>query len=161
MYTYSIIQYSANMNLESQNGISSKRSASCMRENENKSNVKRRRKEDSPSSISDNHGNKAQAICSSENLEHLKIKHNIEEPMDVIIKVEDWQEINDPCSAIVQNQVTGDEANLLVLYADTQQRLITFDIPEEQCTVQDLLKVVIILINFVFLLLFFKYSYYT
>lgn len=54
------------------------------------------------------------------------------------------QEIDDPRLAIVQNQVAGVETKILLLLADGQQRLITFEIPREPCySVQDLLESVI------------------
>ncbi|XP_008206476.1 uncharacterized protein LOC100122748 isoform X2 [Nasonia vitripennis] len=50
------------------------------------------------------------------------------------------QEISDPHTTIVQHQITGNEAKMLVILADGQQRLITFEVPKEDCTVQDLLE---------------------
>jgi len=47
--------------------------------------------------------------------------------------------INDPANAIVQHQVQGNTAKMLVMLATGEQRLITFDIPNEDCTVHDLL----------------------
>lgn len=48
--------------------------------------------------------------------------------------------IADPHTAIVQQQITGNVAKMLVVLLDGEQRLITFDIPMEDCTVQDLLE---------------------
>ncbi|XP_057321904.1 uncharacterized protein LOC130665499 [Microplitis mediator] len=48
--------------------------------------------------------------------------------------------IKDPATAIVQQQVTGSTVKMLVVLASGEQRLITFDIPAEECTVQDLLE---------------------
>ncbi|XP_043472119.1 uncharacterized protein LOC122504870 isoform X2 [Leptopilina heterotoma] len=48
--------------------------------------------------------------------------------------------IADPHTAIVQHQITGNVAKMLVVLLDGEQRLITFDIPIEECTVQDLLE---------------------
>ncbi|XP_025270325.1 uncharacterized protein LOC105249552 isoform X2 [Camponotus floridanus] len=47
--------------------------------------------------------------------------------------------INDPSTAIVQHQIKGNEAKMLVILASGEQRLITFEIPNEDCTVHDLL----------------------
>ncbi|XP_020283705.1 uncharacterized protein LOC109854713 isoform X3 [Pseudomyrmex gracilis] len=47
--------------------------------------------------------------------------------------------INDPKSAIVQQQINGNKAKMLVILTSGEQRLITFDIPNEDCTVHDLL----------------------
>lgn len=47
--------------------------------------------------------------------------------------------INDPSTAIVQHQIKGNEAKMLVILANGEQRLITFEIPKEDCTVHDLL----------------------
>lgn len=49
-------------------------------------------------------------------------------------------EIDDPSTAIVQNHVTVEEAKMLVKSKNGQQRLLTFGIPEDPCTVQDLLE---------------------
>ncbi|CAL1674389.1 unnamed protein product [Lasius platythorax] len=48
--------------------------------------------------------------------------------------------INDPSTAIVQHQIQGNEAKMLVMLATGEQRLITFEIPNEDCTVHDLLE---------------------
>lgn len=48
--------------------------------------------------------------------------------------------INDPTNAIVQHQIQGNMAKMLVMLASGEQRLITFDIPNEDCTVHDLLS---------------------
>lgn len=47
--------------------------------------------------------------------------------------------INDPSTAIVQHQIKGSEAKMLVILISGEQRLITFEIPKEDCTVHDLL----------------------
>ncbi|XP_025989146.1 uncharacterized protein LOC105193209 isoform X3 [Solenopsis invicta] len=47
--------------------------------------------------------------------------------------------IHDPSNAIVQHQISGSTAKMLVMLASGEQRLITFDIPNEDCTVHDLL----------------------
>lgn len=47
--------------------------------------------------------------------------------------------IHDPTNAIVQHQIQGNTAKMLVMLATGEQRLITFDIPNEDCTVHDLL----------------------
>ncbi|XP_072750156.1 uncharacterized protein [Anoplolepis gracilipes] len=47
--------------------------------------------------------------------------------------------INDPSTAIVQHQIKGNEAKMLVMLTSGEQRLITFEIPNEDCTVHDLL----------------------
>lgn len=47
--------------------------------------------------------------------------------------------INDPANAIVQHQIQGNTAKMLVMLPTGEQRLITFDIPNEDCTVHDLL----------------------
>ncbi|KAL0121481.1 hypothetical protein PUN28_006770 [Cardiocondyla obscurior] len=47
--------------------------------------------------------------------------------------------INDPANAIVLHQIQGNTAKMLVMLATGEQRLITFDIPNEDCTVHDLL----------------------
>jgi len=48
--------------------------------------------------------------------------------------------INDPISAIVQDQIKGNTAKMLVMLASGEQRLITFDLPNDDCTVHDLLE---------------------
>lgn len=60
--------------------------------------------------------------------------------------------IADPHTAIVQQQITGNVAKMLVVLLDGEQRLITFDIPIEECTVQDLLEQVRVCLPFVPLL---------
>ncbi|XP_031774669.1 probable serine/threonine-protein kinase irlF [Apis florea] len=40
----------------------------------------------------------------------------------------------------VQHQIKGNIAKMLVIFVNGEQRLITFEIPHEDCTVQDLLK---------------------
>ncbi|XP_032669782.1 uncharacterized protein LOC116843458 isoform X2 [Odontomachus brunneus] len=47
--------------------------------------------------------------------------------------------ISDPENTIVQHQIQGNTAKMLVMLATGEQRLITFDIPNEDCTVHDLL----------------------
>ena len=44
----------------------------------------------------------------------------------------------DPETSIVQDQVIGDRAKILLRYDDGRENLITFNIPNEQCTVRDL-----------------------
>ncbi|XP_018399292.1 PREDICTED: uncharacterized protein LOC108777009 isoform X1 [Cyphomyrmex costatus] len=48
--------------------------------------------------------------------------------------------VNDPESTIVQQHVKGNTAKMLVMLPTGEQRLITFDIPNEDCTVHDLLE---------------------
>ncbi|XP_025163785.1 uncharacterized protein LOC105182689 isoform X2 [Harpegnathos saltator] len=48
--------------------------------------------------------------------------------------------ISDPQNTIVQHQINGNTAKMLVMLATGEQRLITFDIPNEDCTVHDLLE---------------------
>ena len=48
--------------------------------------------------------------------------------------------IENPSTTIVQNQVDGNTVKMLVALHSGEQRLITFDIPNEPCTVQDLLE---------------------
>jgi hypothetical protein len=62
------------------------------------------------------------------------------------------QEIDDPHTAIVQQQITGNEAKMLVILANGEQRLITFEVPKEDCTVQDLLEQVTVIHSFIFFL---------
>ncbi|XP_078053727.1 uncharacterized protein LOC144479093 isoform X3 [Augochlora pura] len=50
------------------------------------------------------------------------------------------QVIDNPTNTIVQHQIQGNTAKMLVTFANGEQRLITFDIPNEDCTVQDLLE---------------------
>lgn len=47
--------------------------------------------------------------------------------------------INDPANAIVQHQIQGNMAKMLVMLSTKEQRLIKFEIPKEDCTVHDLL----------------------
>ncbi|XP_046749761.1 uncharacterized protein LOC124413272 isoform X4 [Diprion similis] len=47
--------------------------------------------------------------------------------------------IDNPQTCIVQRQINGNTAKMLVVLPNGEQRLITFDIPNEECTVQDLL----------------------
>lgn len=49
-------------------------------------------------------------------------------------------EIQDPANAIVQQQINGNEVKMLEILDNGDQRLITFDIPREDCTVKDLLE---------------------
>ncbi|XP_051174584.1 uncharacterized protein LOC127290194 [Leptopilina boulardi] len=56
--------------------------------------------------------------------------------------------IDNPQTAIVQQQINGNIAKMLIILLDGKQRLITFDIPIHQCTtVQDLLELVKVLIG--------------
>ncbi|KAK2579020.1 hypothetical protein KPH14_002814 [Odynerus spinipes] len=48
--------------------------------------------------------------------------------------------IDNPSNTIVQRQIQGNTAKMLVMLSNGEQRLITFDIPNEDCTVQDLLE---------------------
>ncbi|XP_012137297.1 uncharacterized protein LOC100878812 [Megachile rotundata] len=48
--------------------------------------------------------------------------------------------IRNPTDTIVQHQIKGNTAKMLVMFSNGEQRLITFDIPNEDCTVQDLLE---------------------
>lgn len=57
--------------------------------------------------------------------------------------------IENPATAIVQEQIKGNVAKMLVVLLDGEQRLITFDIPAEDCTVQDLLEQVRVCLLFV------------
>lgn len=50
------------------------------------------------------------------------------------------EEIKNPQTAIVQKQIKGNTAKMLVALQTGEQRLITFDIPKEECTVHDLLE---------------------
>ncbi|XP_011307387.1 uncharacterized protein [Fopius arisanus] len=50
------------------------------------------------------------------------------------------QTITNPQQTIVQEQIKGNTAKMLVVLPTGEQRLITFDIPNEECTVQDLLE---------------------
>lgn len=60
------------------------------------------------------------------------------------------QIIRKPAETIVQHQIQGNTAKMLVTLSNGEQRLITFDIPNEDCTVQDLLEQVFeILLNII------------
>ncbi|XP_046586106.1 uncharacterized protein LOC107224533 isoform X1 [Neodiprion lecontei] len=48
--------------------------------------------------------------------------------------------IDNPQTCIVQRQINGNTAKMLVVLPNGEQRLITFDIPNEECTVHDLLE---------------------
>lgn len=48
--------------------------------------------------------------------------------------------IENPQNTVVQNQISGNTVKMLVVLQNGKQRLITFDIPNEPCTVQDLLE---------------------
>ncbi|XP_043281309.1 uncharacterized protein [Venturia canescens] len=48
--------------------------------------------------------------------------------------------IDSPHETIVQSQIAGNTVKMLVVLQNGEQRLITFDIPNEPCTVQDLLE---------------------
>lgn len=52
------------------------------------------------------------------------------------------EEITDLDLAIVQHQIEENEAKMLVIMTNGHQRLITFEIPEDFCTVLDLLETV-------------------
>ena len=71
------------------------------------------------------------------------------------------QEIDDPHTAIVQHQIQGNEAKMLVILENGEQRLITFEVPKEDCTVQDLLEqvMVVILSLYYFILVLVYYSF--
>lgn len=51
---------------------------------------------------------------------------------------------NDPSTFIVQHQVTGNVVKMLIVsnINNNNQRLITLEIPEQNCTVQDLLDII-------------------
>ena len=66
--------------------------------------------------------------------------------------------IENPSTAIVQSQIKGNVAKMLVVLLDGEQRLITFDIPAEDCTVQDLLEQVRVCLLFVLFHYFLVYS---
>lgn len=48
--------------------------------------------------------------------------------------------IHNPTNTKVQHQIQGNTAKMLVMLSNGEQRLITFDIPNDDCTVQDLLE---------------------
>ncbi|KAK0097070.1 hypothetical protein PV326_003409 [Microctonus aethiopoides] len=48
--------------------------------------------------------------------------------------------IDHPANTIVQQQIVGNTVKMLVVLPTGEQRLITFDLPNEDCTVQDLLE---------------------
>ncbi|XP_015187662.1 PREDICTED: uncharacterized protein LOC107072337 isoform X2 [Polistes dominula] len=48
--------------------------------------------------------------------------------------------INNPSNTIVQRQIQGNTAKMLVMLPNGEQRLITFDISNNDCSVQDLLE---------------------
>ncbi|KAK0080742.1 hypothetical protein PV325_013442 [Microctonus aethiopoides] len=48
--------------------------------------------------------------------------------------------IDHPENTIVQQQIVGNTVRMLVVLSVGEQRLITFDLPNEDCTVQDLLE---------------------
>lgn len=48
--------------------------------------------------------------------------------------------IDNPQTTIVQHQIEGNTVKMLVVMPNGEQRLITFDIPNEECTVNDLLE---------------------
>ncbi|XP_076650247.1 uncharacterized protein LOC143357617 isoform X2 [Halictus rubicundus] len=50
------------------------------------------------------------------------------------------QVIDNPTNTIVQHHIQGNTAKMLVTFSNGEQRLIEFDIPNEDCTVQDLLE---------------------
>lgn len=50
------------------------------------------------------------------------------------------QTISDPKTAIVQDQIKTNTAKMLVMLASGEQRLITFDLPSDDCSVHDLLE---------------------
>lgn len=58
--------------------------------------------------------------------------------------------IENPSTTIVQNQIDGNTVKMLVVLQNEEQRLITFDIPNEPCTVQDLLEQVSVRFRFFF-----------
>ena len=66
------------------------------------------------------------------------------------------QDISDPANTIVQHQISGNEAKMLVILENGKQWLITFHVPKQDCTVADLLKQVIL----IFLLDCFWFDYY-
>lgn len=51
--------------------------------------------------------------------------------------------IDDPRFSVVNHQINGKLANMLVILPNGLQKLLTFDIPDENCTVEDLLKQVV------------------
>uniref|UniRef100_A0ABD2XM57 Uncharacterized protein n=1 Tax=Trichogramma kaykai TaxID=54128 RepID=A0ABD2XM57_9HYME len=50
------------------------------------------------------------------------------------------QDVGDPAKTVVQHQVKGNEAKMLVILENGEQRLISFGVPEDDCTVADLLE---------------------
>ena len=68
--------------------------------------------------------------------------------------------IENPQTAIVQQHIEGNVAKMLVVLLDGEQRLITFDIPSEDCTVQDLLEQVWVCLLFVPVSYFFLYYFF-
>ncbi|CAL7933808.1 unnamed protein product [Xylocopa violacea] len=48
--------------------------------------------------------------------------------------------IHNPAATKIQHHIQGDTAKMLVMLSSGEQRLITFNIPNEDCTVQDLLE---------------------
>ena len=50
------------------------------------------------------------------------------------------KEIENPHTAIVQKNIENNEVKILVFLNHGEQRLITFEVPNENCRVQDLLE---------------------
>ncbi|XP_012346759.1 uncharacterized protein LOC100866704 isoform X3 [Apis florea] len=62
-------------------------------------------------------------------------ENNLSESVAFLEKI-----IHNPTNTKVQHQIQGNTAKMLVKLSNGEQRLITFDIPHEDCTVQDLLE---------------------
>ena len=89
--------------------------------------------------------NKKKTVNFKSRLRHLKKsnkrkqknKERVDEFSDFI------EVIKKPQTTIVQHPISGNEIKVVAIYKDNEQRKITFELPEKDCTIQDLLDVVI------------------
>lgn len=66
---------------------------------------------------------------------------------EILVSV--YEEIKSPSSVVVQHQMEGNTVKMLIILESEKQQLITFNLPNEDCTVQDLLNYVIIVLQLV------------
>ncbi|KAF7988794.1 hypothetical protein HCN44_007104 [Aphidius gifuensis] len=68
------------------------------------------------------------------------LSHQILPTNDIEIYAFLQKVINNPQTAIVQDQIEGNTVKMLISMPKDEQTLITFDVPNEKCTVNDLLE---------------------
>ncbi|XP_011707959.1 PREDICTED: uncharacterized protein LOC105462807 [Wasmannia auropunctata] len=83
---------------------------------------------------SSEHGQETEYVAQQSPSPRLQHENSASENIAYLQKI-----ISDPANATVQHQIQGNTAKMLVMLPTGEQRLITFDIPNEDCTVHDLL----------------------